>query len=56
MWLGVTVVSIQEAMHGFVGLLFIKSNPYVPDSFLNPKCCSQCPNTVMYMVGPARLL
>ena len=45
---GVTVASIREDIQRFVGLLFIKSTP---DLFLNPQCCSQCPNTIMYYGG-----
>ena len=54
MWQGSTVALIQEDMHGFVGLLFIKSNPYVPDSFLNPNCRNQYPSTVMYYGGSCK--
>ena len=45
--------SIQQDIHRFVGLLFIKSSPCALYSFLNPQCCIQCPNTVICtMVGP----
>ena len=52
-WQGVAVASIKESMHGFVGLLF-KSNPYAPDSFLNPNCRNQYPTTVMYYEGSCK--
>ena len=53
-WQGLTVASIQKDIDRFVGLLFIKFSPCAPDSFLNPQCCNQCPNTVLYYGGSCK--